>query len=367
MIPGSLATARLSRGSLSGIGRLALRVPAAARCYTAGSLKINADRMMKTLHETCEWGAAHRYGDGPFETGMARLTLDEDDATARRWLWKEAEKLGCSVDVDEMGNMFMIRKGKRDGKPTAMGSHLDTQPTGGRYDGILGVMAGLEALRTMNDHSVETEYPVALVNWTNEEGARFPQSIVGSGVWCHDVPLEKAWNLQDVKDASLTMKSELAKIGFLGSTRCSHEATPLAAHFELHIEQGPILEATGKRVGIVQGGQAYKWFDINVRGRECHTGSTPFDTRSDAMLCASRIIVESNRIAKQHKGLASTVSPDGKTQVQEILADALLCSVSRRNAGHLASLAWQRQHMPGPCLFHTGRSTSFDGQACGAV
>lgn len=239
---------------------------------------------------------------------MARLTLDEDDATARRWLSDEAQKLGCSVTVDEMGNMFMIRPGQNSGAPTAMGSHLDTQPTGGRYDGILGVMAGLEALRTLNDNNVRTEYPIALINWTNEEGARFPQSIVGSGVWCGDVPLEKAWNLKDVKDSSKTMKSELEKIGFLGGTKCSHEATPLAAHFELHIEQGPILEATGKKVGIVQGGQAYKWFDVNVRGRECHTGSTPYDTRSDAMQCAARIIVESNRIAKEHKGLASTVS-----------------------------------------------------------
>lgn len=278
----------------------------AVRWYTAGKLRIDADRMMKTLHETCEWGSAHRYGSSPFETGMARLTLDENDATARRWLADEAKKLGCSVTVDEMGNMFMVKQGKKGGAPTAMGSHLDTQPTGGRYDGILGVMAGLEALRTMKDHNVETEYPVALINWTNEEGARFPQSIVGSGVWCGDVPLEKAWNLQDVKDSSLTMKSELSKIGFLGDTKCSHEATPLAAHFELHIEQGPILEASGKKVGIVQGGQAYKWFDINIRGRECHTGSTPFDTRSDAMLCASKIIVESNHIAKEHSGLAST-------------------------------------------------------------
>ncbi|EST07673.1 Peptidase M20, dimerization domain protein [Kalmanozyma brasiliensis GHG001] len=280
--------------------------PSSARWFTAGKLQINADRMMKTLHDTCEWGAAHRYGSGPFETGMARLTLDENDATVRRWLTGEAKKLGCSVTVDQMGNTFMIREGKHSGPPTAMGSHLDTQPTGGRYDGILGIMAGLEALRTMNDHNVQTEYPVALINWTNEEGARYPQSIVGSGVWCGDVQLEKAWALQDVKDSSLTMKSELSKIGFLGETKCSHTATPLAAHFELHIEQGPILEATGKKVGIVQGGQAYKWFDINVKGRECHTGSTPFDTRSDAMLCAARIIVESNKIAKEHKGLAST-------------------------------------------------------------
>ena len=263
---------------------------------------------MKTLHETCEWGSSHRHGPGPHETGMARLTLDENDATSRRWLSDEAQKLGCSVTVDQMRNMFLIRPGKSIGHPTAMGSHLDTQPTGGRYDGILGIMAGLEALRTLNDHDIQTEYPVALVNWTNEEGARFPQSIVGSGVWCGDVPLEKAWGLQDVKDSSLTMKSELERIGFLGETKCSHEAMPLAAHFELHIEQGPILEATGKKVGIVQGGQAYKWFNVNVGGRDCHTGSTPFETRSDAMFCASRIIVESNRIAKEHQGLASTVS-----------------------------------------------------------
>ena len=308
MLVTSLLPTRAAARRAIGLASAARCTPSAVRWYTAGKLQINGDRMMKTLHDTCKWGAAHRYGDGPFETGMARLTLDENDATARRWLLDEATKLGCSVTVDQMGNMFMVREGKKKGTPTAMGSHLDTQPTGGRYDGILGIMAGLEALRTMNDHNVTTEYPVALINWTNEEGARFPQSIVGSGVWCGDVPLEKAWNLQDVKDASLTMKSELAKIGFLGSTRCSHEATPLAAHFELHIEQGPILEASGKKVGSVQGGQAYKWFDINVRGRECHTGSTPFDTRSDAMLCASRIIVESNRIAKQHKGLASTVS-----------------------------------------------------------
>ncbi len=161
------------RSVLKPVG-FASRTPAAAvRRYTAGKLRINADRMMKTLHDTCEWGAAHRYGAGPFETGMARLTLNEDDATARRWLADEAQKLGCSVTVDEMGNMFMVRQGHKSGPPTAMGSHLDTQPTGGRYDGILGIMAGLEALRTMNDHNVTTEYPVALINWTNEEGARF--------------------------------------------------------------------------------------------------------------------------------------------------------------------------------------------------
>ncbi|KAJ1028611.1 hypothetical protein NDA16_001777 [Ustilago loliicola] len=134
----------------------------AVRWYTPGSLRINSERMMKTLHETCEWGSTHRYGPGDYETGMARLTLDENDATARRWLSDEAQKLGCTVTTDEMGNMFLIRPGKSSGHPTAMGSHLDTQPTGGRYDGILGIMAGLEALRTLNDNNIQTEYPVAL-------------------------------------------------------------------------------------------------------------------------------------------------------------------------------------------------------------
>ncbi|PWZ00541.1 amidase [Testicularia cyperi] len=299
------------RSGLIGHGRSSLvrtagQVGQSLRWYTPGTFKINADRMMKTLHETCEWGAAHRYGPGPYETGMDRLTLNKDDFKARRWLAQEAEKLGCTVQTDQMGNMFMVRPGKKQGAPTAMGSHLDTQPTGGRYDGILGIMAALEAFRTISEKGFETEYPLALVNWTNEEGARFPQSIVGSGVWCGDVPLEKAWNLQDVKDSSLTMKSELSRGGFLGDLECSHKAMPLGAHFELHIEQGPILESTGKKVGVVQGGQAYKWFDINIRGRDCHTGSTPFATRSDAMLCASKIIIESNKVAKRHDGLAST-------------------------------------------------------------
>ncbi|EPQ28816.1 uncharacterized protein PFL1_03619 [Pseudozyma flocculosa PF-1] len=282
------------------------RALGSTRSYTAGSLKINAARMMDSLHETCKWGAAHPYGSGPTETGMSRLTLDDNDFKARRWLAKEAESLGCTTKVDKMGNMFMFRPGKHQGHATAVGSHLDTQPTGGRYDGILGIHAALEAFRTIHENKLQTEYPLCLVNWTNEEGARFPKSITGSSVWNGDLALDKAWALQDVKDASITMRDELERGGFLGDVEASYESNPLAAHFELHIEQGPILESTGKKVGIVQGGQAYRWIDVNVHGRDCHTGSTPFETRSDAMLCASRIIVESNRIAKEHGGLAST-------------------------------------------------------------
>ena len=183
---------------------------------------------------------------------------------------------------------------------------------GGRYDGILGVQAGLEIMRTLQQNNVQTEYPTALINWTkcvdscrlmlpaltpfpsSEEGARFPKSVISSSVWAGVIPIEEAWALADVKDSSATMRSELERIGFFGSVECSYKVTPLAAHFELHIgtrlwigwsfyqadpelppsaEQGPILEATGKRIGVVLGGQAYRWYTLKVHGRDSHTGT----------------------------------------------------------------------------------------------
>lgn len=179
---------------------------------------------------------------------------------------------------------------------------------GGRYDGILGVCAGIEMLRTLNDNWIETTYPVGVVNWTNEEGARFPISMVSSGVWAGSIPLERAHALPSVIPANdtATMRSELEHIGYLGQVECSWKATPMAAHFELHIEQGPILEAEGRRVGVVRGVQAYKWFTLTVRGRESHTGATSFAHRADALLTASKIILTSHRIAARHSALAST-------------------------------------------------------------
>lgn len=274
--------------------------------YEPGSYKINGERINATLHETCKWGASNRWGDKPTETGMTRLALSDEDKLVRDWFTAELKTLGCKVVVDSMGNMFGIRPGKNDGPPTAMGSHLDTQPTGGRYDGILGVMAAVEVLRTMNDNKIETEYPVAAITWTNEEGARFPKSMHGSAVWSEKITLDAAYDLADVNDSSLTAKSELQRIGYLGDVPCSYKQTPLAAHFELHIEQGPILERENKRVGVVLGGQAYRWFDITVSGRDSHAGTTPLDARSDAMLCAARIISAANDVAVKHDGLATT-------------------------------------------------------------
>lgn len=245
---------------------------------------------------------------GPTEIGMSRLSLSDSDKQARDWFAETTQALGCKVHFDAMGNQFAVRPGTKDGEPTYAGSHLDTQPTGGRYDGILGVCAAVEMLKTMNDNWIETSYPVGVVNWTNEEGARFPKSMVSSGVWAGDIPLEDAHNLKSVIPANdtATMKSELERIGYLGSTPASWQSTPMAAHFELHIEQGPILEAENRRIGVVKGVQAYKWFTLTVKGRDAHTGATSFQHRADSLLTASKMILASHKIAHRHKALAST-------------------------------------------------------------
>lgn len=241
------------------------------------------------------------------ETGMSRLALSDSDRQAREWFAETCHSLGCSLTVDEMGNMFAVRPGKRQGAPTYAGSHLDTQPTGGRYDGILGITAGVEMLKTLHDHHFETEYPIGVVNWTNEEGARFPMSMVSSGVWAGEVPLKTAHNLASVvRGEHATMRTELDRIGFLGTTPCSHQSTPMAAHFELHIEQGPLLEKHEQKIGVVQGVQSYRWYTLDVRGRDAHTGSTDLSSRSDALLAASKMIVASREAAYQEGGLAST-------------------------------------------------------------
>ncbi|KAL2812761.1 hypothetical protein BJX63DRAFT_443365 [Aspergillus granulosus] len=275
---------------------------------TPSGLKINQSRLWETLHETCKWGAAHRWGKADHETGMARLTLSDDDARVRRWFASEVEKLGCALSVDQMGNMFARQKGKlRSSKPMiAMGSHLDTQPRGGRYDGILGVVGALEVLRTMKENRFQTNYDVGIVNWTNEEGARFPKSMCSSGVWAGAVPLEDAWNLRDIHNQNVTLKSELERYGYLGDVPSSHEAYPLGAHFELHIEQGPILQDTGRSIGVVTGAQGYRWLKFTVTGQDTHTGTTPLSARRDPLLAASKMIVASNAVAKRHGALAST-------------------------------------------------------------
>ncbi|KAL8698160.1 MAG: hypothetical protein Q9224_001974 [Gallowayella concinna] len=167
---------------------------------------------------------------------MSRLALSDADKQARDWFVHTTKSLGCKVTVDRIGNIFAVRPGRRSSfPPTCAGSHLDTQPTGGRYDGILGVCAGLEVLKVLHEQRIETEFPVGVVNWTNEEGARFPISMVASGVWAGEIPLERAHNLQEVGSQRRTMKQELERIGYLGEADASYRTMPLGAHFELHI------------------------------------------------------------------------------------------------------------------------------------
>ena len=236
---------------------------------------------------------------------MSRLALSDADKQARDWFIQTVESLGCQTSIDAMGNVFAVRPGRLKGPPTFAGSHLDTQPAGGRYDGILGVCAGIEMMKVLHEKGIETEYPTGVVNWTNEEGARFPISMISSGVWSGEISLEKAHDLEEVGDSTRTMRSELERIGYLGDIKASHLAIPMAAHFELHIEQGPRLESQGKKIGVVQGVQAYKWFSIIVKGREGHTGTTDFVNRSDALLAAAKFVLAAHRAAVKHRCLAS--------------------------------------------------------------
>ncbi|CAN9126702.1 unnamed protein product [Alternaria alternata] len=210
---------------------------------TVRSPKINGDRLNSTLQETC---TAYGALAAP-STGMCRLTLTPSDKAARDWLVSECKSLGCEVKIDQMGNIFAIRPGTaKDKAPIGMGSHMDTQPAGGRYDGILGVQSALEVLRTLDENNIQTHCPFALINWTNEEGARFPGAMMASGVWSthSSTDLEACHALHDT--SGISMETALRDTGYLGPIPCDYRENRLSAHFELHIEQGPILEKEGK-------------------------------------------------------------------------------------------------------------------------
>lgn len=230
---------------------------------------------------------------------MRRLALSQEDKHVRDWLVAECKALGCEVKIDQMGNIFATRAGtSKTRKPIAMGSHLDTQPAGGRYDGILGVQAALEVLRTLNDHNIQTECPITLIDWTNEEGARFPGAMMCSGVWStkSTTSLQVCWDINDLE--GISMKNALETTGYLGDTPCDYRENGLEAYFELHIEQGPILEAANMKVGVVTSVQGMKWFRVRVLGVEGHSGTTPMQGRSDALVTASRLITAVNDTAR---------------------------------------------------------------------
>jgi len=238
----------------------------------AANPRINGDRLWSSIMETARFGATPN-------GGIKRLTLTKEDAAVRHWFKEQTETLGCKVIVDEVGNMFAIRPGKRSGiYPIAMGSHLDTQPTGGKFDGVLGVLGGLEALRTIVESGLETNAPIAVVNWTNEEGSRFAPPMLCSGVYAGIFTREKVDATLDIE--GVRFGDAIEAIGWRGTDKAG--STILSAYFELHIEKGPILEAENKTIGIVTGVQGMRWYEATITGRAAHSGSTPMNHRSDS-------------------------------------------------------------------------------------
>ena len=244
--------------------------------------RVDGRRLWSRLMRMAEIGATEK-------GGVRRLALGELDRQARDLFSGWCEAAGCAVSVDAMGNIFARRAGIDDGAlPIAAGSHLDSQPTGGKFDGALGVLAALEVIETLNDHGIETRAPIEAVVWTNEEGVRFTPAMLGSGVHCGEFGLDEAHGRRDAEGISLG--EALAAIGYRGEIACG--AHPLGAHFELHIEQGPILEAEGLDLGVVTGVQGIRWYELRVHGSETHAGPCPMSMRRDPVPVLAALMSE---------------------------------------------------------------------------
>ena len=242
--------------------------------------RIDGRRLWDSLMRMAEIGATPR-------GGVRRLTLTEVDRHGRDRFRALCEAAGLEVRVDAIGNMFARRAGRDPARPPVLlGSHLDSQPSGGKFDGALGVLGGLEVMRTLNDLGVTTEAPIELVNWTDEEGSRFGHSLMGSGVWAGVFALDKTYALSDAE--GVTVGDALDGIGYRGEAPAA--AFPADSYFELHIEQGPVLEREGKAIGVVTGAQAQVWYDAVATGQESHAGTTPPEARRDALVCAARVV-----------------------------------------------------------------------------
>ncbi|MBB2969573.1 Zn-dependent hydrolase [Mesorhizobium sp. RMAD-H1] len=245
-----------------------------------GNLRINSDRLWESLMEMAKIGPGVRGGNN-------RQTLTDADAEGRRLFKTWCEAAGMTVAVDKMGTMFAARPGADpDALPVYVGSHLDTQPTGGKYDGVLGVLSGLELVRTLNDLGIRTKHPIVVTNWTNEEGARFAPAMLASGVFAGVHTLDYAYARTDPEGK--TFGDELKRIGWVGDEEVG--ARKMHAYFEYHIEQGPILEAENKQIGVVTHCQGLWWLEVTLTGKEAHTGSTPMDMRVNAGLAMARIL-----------------------------------------------------------------------------
>ncbi len=258
------------------------------------NMRINGDRLWDALMEMAKIGPGVRGGNN-------RQTLTDEDAEGRKLFTRWCEEAGLTIGIDQMGNMFARREGAEPGlDPVMVGSHLDTQPTGGKYDGVLGVLGGLEIVRTLNDLDIRTKRPIVVVNWTNEEGTRFAPPMLASGVFAGVHTLDWAYGREDAEGRNVG--DELERIGYKGDEPVGERK--MHAFFELHIEQGPILEAEGYDIGVVTHGQGLNWLQVTLIGKESHTGSTPMPMRVNAGLGMARITQVVDEIAWKHAPLA---------------------------------------------------------------
>jgi len=286
-------------------------------------IRIDAARLWSTLETMAHIG-------GTPAGGVTRLALSEEDRMARTLLRDWALEAGFSCDVDSMGNMFIRRAGKNRALPPVMtGSHVDSQPQGGNYDGIYGVLAGLEVLRTLNDNQTETERDIVLVNWTNEEGARFAPAMLASGVWSGQLTQEFAYARSD--SAKITVREALEAIGYRGELPA--RAFPVHACYELHIEQGPILEDEGIDIGLVRAAMGQRWFTLTLEGFAAHAGTTPMHSRRDALTAFAELALQVEAIGYQH-------APDGRATIgmaqvtpnsRNVVPSRVVCSVEFRH------------------------------------
>ncbi|MFS7160573.1 Zn-dependent hydrolase [Serratia proteamaculans] len=250
--------------------------------------QVNGERLWQSLLDMAQFGAIPK-------DGVTRLALSEEDRQARDQLRDWAQEAGCSVRVDRMGNMFLRREGTRpELAPVITGSHVDSQPNGGRFDGIYGVLAGLEVIRTLNDRQIATERALEVVNWTNEEGARFAPAMISSGVFAGVFDLAYGLSRSDAQGISLG--EALQQIGYAGEHPVG--GMPIHAAFELHIEQGPILEAENIEIGVVTTAQGQRWYELEITGFSAHAGTTPMDRRRDALLGFATLVMAVNTIGK---------------------------------------------------------------------
>lgn len=261
-------------------------------------ISIDSQRLWKSLMDLAKIGATAK-------GGVRRLALSELDGQARDLFIRWCKEAGCSVAIDGIGNIFVRRPGRDNNLPPIItGSHIDTQPSGGKFDGNYGVMAGLEVIRTLNDHKVRTEAPVEVAVWTNEEGSRFTPVMMGSGVFVGAFPLESTLQRADLE--GVTVGQALEQIGYAGAGKIG--GRPVGAYFEAHIEQGPILEDTRNVIGVVVGALGLRWYDVIVTGQDAHAGPTPMRLRKDALVAASKMVAEINALAYHYQ-------PDGRGTV----------------------------------------------------